>query len=320
PADSFRNIAELRMKKLQRRGRSESYLKNMRYAFEKHVYPSLGAKPIGNITKADVLSALSVLDEGGHTTTYNRVLTMIRPVFALADVPDPSIRIEKYPEKTSEAWFTLDEIANIWVALDAAETKVHPMTSLAVKFGILTLKRAREVAGARFDEFDESVWRIPADRMKARRLEVVPFTEQMRALVKAARHHERRPLISTDSPFLFQSTHIQNSPIDSSAMSRAFPRARRQAGLEEHKGTLHSLRHSGATILASSKISPYIVSALLSHQLAASGVAKVTGRYNMYDLLDERREALETWNRMVMSSVAKLRSETANVNLAVDLN
>lgn len=318
PKDSFRKLAEMRINKLRRKGRSESYIRNMTYGFERHVFRKIGDKSIRTITKADILSVLSKLEEKGQTTSYNRILTQIRPVFALAEVPDPSARIEKYPEKNSEAWFTLKEIAKICIALDAKETQAHPMTSLAIKLGILSLKRAREVAEAQFNEFDGDIWRIPAERMKGRRLEVVPYTSLMRAIVDAARAHPRRPEITEDSPFVFPSTHVQDAPIESTAMSRAFPRARRASGLTAHKGTLHSMRHSGTTILASNRSSPYIVSALLSHQLAASGVAKVTSRYNMYDLLDERRDALETWNAMVMQAVADLRKSLGDVLLAED--
>jgi len=316
--NSFQKMAKIHFEQLRKKGRSESYIRNMEYSFEKHVYPRMGRKSIDMITKADVLSALSELYENGHTTSFNRLLTAIRPVFAMVEIPDPSARIEKYPEKTNDAWFTLDQIARIWIALDSNEAQVHPMTSLAVKMSILTLKRAREISGARFEEFDYDVWRIPKERMKGRRLEVVPYTKQMKKIVEAARNHPRRPQITTDSPFVFSSTHVQDAPIESTAMSRAFPRTRRAANLDNHQGTLHSLRHSGATILASKKTSPYVVSALLSHQMSASGVAKVTSRYNMYDLLDERRDALKKWNKLVMKAVKRRRASIDPVALSED--
>ena len=316
--NSFEKMAKIHFERLRKKGRSESYIRNLEYSFAKHAYPKIGRKSIDAITKADIVSVLSELDEKGQTTSFNRLLTTMRPIFAMVEVPDPSARIEKYPEKSNDAWFTLDQIARIWVALDSDEAKVHPMTALAVKMSILSLKRAREISEAQFEEFDFDVWRIPKERMKGRRLEVVPYTKQMRKIVDAARHHHRRPLITPDSPFVFPSTHVQDAPIESTAMSRAFPRARRAAGLEDHKGTLHSLRHSGATLLASKKTSPYVVSALLSHQMSASGVAKVTSRYNMYDLLDERREALKKWNKLVMKAVKRYRASIEPVALSED--
>jgi integrase len=56
----------------------------------------------------------------------------------------------------------------------------------ALEFAILTAARSGEVRGARWSEIDltNSLWTIPAERMKAKREHRVPLTQQAVALLK----------------------------------------------------------------------------------------------------------------------------------------
>lgn len=61
-------------------------------------------------------------------------------------------------------------------------------SALALTFLILTASRTGEVLGADWSEvnFDENVWSIPAERMKAKKPHRVPLTPQMLALLREA--------------------------------------------------------------------------------------------------------------------------------------
>lgn len=61
------------------------------------------------------------------------------------------------------------------------------MSAQALKWTILTTCRTNEVLGARWDEVDlqERVWRIPAERMKARKPHAVPLSEQAVQLLES---------------------------------------------------------------------------------------------------------------------------------------
>lgn len=297
------DIIGLFLTRLKRRGRRASYLYDIKMRMQLHVSPIIGAMPIGAVSASDLMKIFGPLEAAGKLTTHNRILTMIRPLFKLADVPDPTSKIEKLPETAKEEWFTLNQLAKIWIALDHPEAKVHSLTANAIRLAMLTLKRAGECAGAHFDEINDGYWRIPAKRMKGRREEVVPLSQPTQRLIETI---DREPLRSVPGDgFLFPSPVKPNCPIQRTAMSRAFPRSRRIANLQSHKGTLHSLRHSGATILATNGVSPYVISGLLSHALTSAGVAHVTSRYNMYDLLEERRDALEMWGNLLINAVDK---------------
>ena len=308
PLNTVNDAIELYIARLRRRGRRESYLYDIAMRMKRHVVPAIGDMPIEEVGAGDIIGILRPLELAGKATTHNRLLTMIRPLFQIAKVDDPTQEIEKLPEALKEDWFTLQQLARIWIALESPEAKIHPITIWAVRFGMLTLKRGSEVAGAMMEEFNDDVWHIPASRMKGKRSEVVPLSAQALEVVAEAKTYPAR---RTDCErYLFPSLTLSDRSIARNAMSRAFPRARRIAGLTDHGGTLHSLRHSGATILATNGTSPFVISGLLSHSMASAGVSQITSRYNMYDLLEERRDALEQWGDMLAAAVEKERENS----------
>jgi len=65
----------------------------------------------------------------------------------------------------------------------------------AVEFAILTACRSGEVRGAQWSEFDfnERVWTIPAERMKARREHQVPLSVAALGVLAALRNHSSPP-------------------------------------------------------------------------------------------------------------------------------
>lgn|GEM_PF-4187557 len=316
--DTVNDAIDVYLARLRRRGRRESYLYDITMRMQRHVIPKIGNQSIADVTASDIATILHPLELANKAATHNRLLNMIRPLFQIAKLDDPTKEIEKLPEEMKEEWFAAKELAQIWIALDDPATKAHPMTAMAIRFAMLTLKRAGEVSGAQFNEIKDDVWHIPASRMKGKRSEVVPLSAQAIEIIDAVRSYSGRREDCVE--FLFPSRVNFTKPIERNAMSRAFPRARRIAGLSNHGGTLHSIRHSGATILATNGTSPYVISALLSHSLASAGVSQITSRYNMYDLLEERRTALNLWGSMLLEAVDKRRIQSKSRMQSVSNN
>ncbi|MEL6692091.1 MAG: tyrosine-type recombinase/integrase [Pseudomonadota bacterium] len=314
-ADSVESVLERRIRKLIRDGRREKYIADMRGRLKTHVLPKIGNKPISQITEGDVRAILDPLEMKGQASTHNRVLVMLRPLFSFAKVPDPTLNIDHLPEAAKEARFTLEEIASLWRAFENPTSKIHPLSQIALKLATLTLKRSGECAGAAFSELDSanSIWNIPAARMKGKRAESVPLSEAALKLFEEAAVNPFRPADEEKPKHLFPSPRDHKRPVLQPSLSKAFTRAKKVADLADHEGTLHSLRHSGATMLAASGVSPYVVSALLSHSPSATGIAAVSGRYNAYDLLNERRASLQTYANWIADELSGANRSTSNI-------
>lgn len=68
--------------------------------------------------------------------------------------------------------------------------------------------------------------------------------------------------------------------------------------------TVHDLRRSGATRLARARVTPFILSKLLNHASDLGGGSSITmSVYVQHDYLDEKREAIETLERIILDTV-----------------
>ena len=154
------------------------------------------------------------------------------------------------------------------------------------RFAKLTGRSEREVAGARWQEFDlaKGVWRLSKKRSDDKKAVEVALSEQARALVSGL----------SSAGMLFPST------------SRTYRRAasRIRAALDKALGrtapdwTWHDLRRTCATGLQRLGVRLEVTEAVLNHVSGSrAGIVQV---YQRYDYLDEKRTALEAWANDVL--------------------
>lgn len=309
---------ERHIKRLRDQGKRENYLRDMRERFDLHVIPAIGDIPIRDVQKSDVEDLLVSLADAGKRVTHNRILIMLRPIFNVERVnPNPCHEIETLAEKHREPEiFDPSHLAAIWHALADPDSGCSPATIGAIRLAMLTMKRGGEVAGTSLSELDlqHGVWEIPGSRMKNGRAETVPLSPLACDVIRSALLEPGRAEESSLGEALFFWVDPQR-PIQQNAMSRAFVRAKRIAGLEQHRGTLHCLRHSAATFLARSGVPEHVISALLSHTAPSSGAAAITARYQTYRYRDEKLAALEAWGEEIQG---KLKAKQADNLAAVE--
>lgn len=298
------DVLNQHLARLERQGRRANYLNNIRDQFKAHVLPKLGDRIFSTITTADIERCLRPIEAAGHAASYNKLVTIMPPLWKLAKLPDPITgEFDRMQENESPEPFTLDELAIIWRALDDPAAKVTPIVACAIRLSALTMKRGIECAEALISQLDmkSKTWTVPPFTMKGARAETVPLSAEALKTIETALMPINRPA-ENDGGKLFPSPRVSGECIKQNSMSRAFVRARRVAGIEDDGRTLHGLRHTGATALAASGIPIHVVSALLSHKNAGGG-PRVSQRYNQYDLINERRAALDTLGRWIDEAV-----------------
>src|SRR5690606_19732331 len=150
-------------------------------------------------------------------------------------------------------------IHTFWHGLERADAT--PQTKLALRFALLTGARRAEVAGATRAEIDdaEKLWRLPGERTKNGRPNVVPLPPLALSLIAEADRHRAKPLPvrpnrkdrapydPTPSPWLFPS-RIGKKPLEPAALTRALNRNRAVLGFDgDAPPTVHDLRRTFAT-------------------------------------------------------------------------
>ena len=188
------------------------------------------------------------------------------------------------------------ELATLW---RVAQRLRYPFGEV-YQLLILTGLRLNEVVGASWGEFDlkDRVWTIPAKRMKGRndraRPHAVPLTDDMiKILDTLPRFNHGDCLFSLSLGARPAIVADKIKEVIDARMLRSLRALARLHGKDPTRVQLedwvnHDIRRTVRTGLARLRVDSDVAEAVLSH--AKPGIV---GTYNTYDLLAEKREALE---------------------------
>jgi integrase len=188
----------------------------------------------------------------------NRVVALLSRMFSLAirwewRSDNPCRTIERAPEQKRERFLSPREIAALSEALNAHPEK---LSANAIRLLLLTGARRGEVLSATWDQFnlEAGIWTKPYSATKQRREHRVPLSAPaLQLLVKmqeAAADGQRYVFPGTNGGYLTE-------------VKKSWASVCGAAGIEGAR--LHDLRHSFASVLASSGLSLPIIGQLLGH-------------------------------------------------------
>jgi integrase len=250
-----------------------------------HIIPKLGNKPVGEITRADVVEFLDDLErKEGLRHQVNRCRETLRAIFAYAIERDlvtvnPVTGVSKRKvEIPRDRTLTTDELTALWRAID----KLPQLSRAYFRLLVLTGARRNEVRCMAWSELDldAGLWRVPPERNKSGRAFDLPLTapvvETLRALPRIG-------------PMVF--TLNGKQPM---AVHQLIERVRGDAGLIDVR--LHDLRRTLRTGLAELGVSFEVAERVLNH--AMPGLQAV---YNRYNYMAEKRTALALWAEHVLA-------------------
>jgi integrase len=223
------------------------------------ILPAIGRMKVAAVSHADVDSLHHKLSARAPTHA-NRVLAVVSKMFSLAirwgwRTDNPCRGIERNQEHKRHRYLSADELMRLSAAL--AELRDQQAAN-AVRLLLLTGARRGELLTARWADIDldARVWIKPGSTTKQKTLHRVPLSEAAcRLLVEM---HEQAD-DDSESEWLFPARsegHRQH-------INAAWDVLRKAAGIPDAR--LHDLRHTYASVLASSGLSLPIISALLGH-------------------------------------------------------
>jgi integrase len=156
-------------------------------------------------------------------------------------------------------------------------------TRLAVKLLMFTFVRTSELIGARWEEIDyeESIWNIPASRMKQNRAHFVPLSNQS---LDCLRQLES---ITGSRELLFPKRGATREPMSNSTILRVIERI-------GYKGRMtgHGFRSVASSVLNESGKFDFDA---IERQLSHGDRDDVRAAYNRAKYMDVRREIMQWW-------------------------
>ncbi len=251
-------------------------------------------KLAGEVSRADVRELLAEVTARRSLVIANRLRACLSKVFTWAAAEgyleaSPVAGLPKAGrEAPRERVLSDDELRQVWADVAAAEarylatpprtkypdTALSPTLALWVRLRILTGQRGGELAALRWSDVDftRTLWEVPGARFKSGRGHVVPFSPWVERLLVARR--AERP----DDDYVLEGGRgvAARAGIGPAFTVRDFQP--------------HDLRRTCATGLARLGVPRFLIARVLGHTDAS-----VTGIYDRFEYLDEKRDALTKW-------------------------
>jgi len=267
-----------------------------------HVFPAFGERLVSAIDSRDVLKALMPI-WSTKPETARRLKQRIKVVLDWAkasghragDNPVDGITKVLPRARQAQAHHPALPYAKVPAFLDTIRTAdAHASSKFAFEFLVLTAARTSEVLGARWTEIDREakMWTIPANRIKAGKEHRVPLSKRCIELLDAAEG------ISDGGPYVFPGRSAKE-PLS----NMVFLMLLRRVGYNDI--TAHGFRSTFRDWAAERTNMPRAVcEAALAHVVQNKSEAA----YFRTDLLELRRELMETWSKFAASEPGKVIS------------
>lgn len=259
---------------------------------EQDAFPSLGRRPIAEITPAELLATMKAIEKRGALEIAGRVLQRCSAVFRYGIATsrcnsNPATELRGALKSPKRAHYTTIEKGGFPQLLrDIDSYQGSPVTTYALQLMALTFTRTSELIEAEWREIDldRAEWLIRADRMKMRRPHLVPLSRQAVAVFREAAK------LSSDRQYVFPNRNDPTKPASKAVILRALGRMGYTG-----KMTGHGFRSAASTMLNENKSKWGIHRDVIELQLAHVEKNASRAAYNFAEYLDERRAMMQLW-------------------------
>lgn len=255
---------------------------------ERVVFPSIGKLPVRDITPAHILDILTRTHKRGAPSVAAEAKRTMSSIFELAVATlradmDPvwpvrkSLPANKTQHKTALTHEQIGKLLN-----DFDNHRCTFQVNYCMQLMWWTLCRPSEAAEAEWSEidFEKALWKIPAERMKARREHIIPLPDQAIQMLRVLHG------LTGQRKHLFPGRDDRNAPMSAASLRQALNKLK-------WGGTFspHATRTTGSTRLNEIGYRPDAIEAQLAHA-DPNGVRR---SYNHATYLDERRDMMQAW-------------------------
>ena len=289
---------------------------------EKHILPVIGKSPYSSLEFADLKAVCSVIAENGRREMANRVATIISQVCRFAKIngyhkyniaedltvlfpkPKKDINFDGFPAITDKNGVA-EMLRKIEKFIDAG--RCSPYTGAALKLFPLIPLRASSMLMSKWEDinFDEAIWRIPAENMKGeigqRRDFVIPLSAQALSVLKTLQDFRINSYLF---PSGGKSGHLGVEGVNNSM---------HRAGIPKGKMCIHGWRKVWGSLAREYGLPDKIVERGLAHSSGSS----VEQAYNRAQYRELMRYSFQWWADLL--DALREGKEVPNLNLSSEL-
>src|SRR6516165_6442823 len=276
-ADTLEAICEEYIRREGKRLRSLEWRKGV---LERHVYPTLGTRPIAEIQRSEIVRLLDKIEDRSGATMADRTLAVIRKIMnwhasRSDDFRSPIVKgmaRTKPSELARERVLTDDELRKIWAANNGVFGRF-------VRFLLLTGARRNEASEMTWAEIDGGDWTLPAARNKTKVDLIRPLSKAAQALLEELPGPQ---VAKSKAAWVF--TTDGATPISGfSKFKAAFDKASGTDGW-----TLHDCRRTARSLMSRAGVPTDHAERCLGHVIGG-----VRGVYDRHEYHTEKAQAFE---------------------------
>lgn len=255
-----------------------------------HIYPKFAHSNITEITPKSILEFLKEIEVKGHYETAKRCKSIMSQVFRHAIIHeactnDPCHAIggalTKSKPKNMPTLTSPSEIGQLMRDIDSYQGTF--VVKQALKLAPHLMLRPNEIRFTQWDyiDFDLRQWKIPAEKMKMRKVHVVPLSSQVLALLQELHN------VTGDLPFLFPHVSKSSRTMSENSINQAL----HTLGYKD-RIVAHGFRSMASTLLHENGFDTLVIEKQLAHQDTNS----IRASYNHADFWEQRLDMMQFWS------------------------
>lgn len=286
---------------------SATYAEATLNRMKRNLFPFIGSTPVNEVTAPEILALLRKVEARGQVGTAHALKHICSGVMRYAIATgraerDPAADLRgalaPHVKKHRPALTAPESVGRLMHAIHNYQGSL--VVRSALQLLALTFCRSVEIRGAEWREFDfeDNIWRVPAERMKMKRDHLVPLSGQAIAVLEKLRAY------SGKGQYVFPSYRSETVPFGKTALQRAI----RVMGFEREEMCPHGFRSMASTLLNELGYN----ADWIERQLAHIPHGQVRGIYNRAEYLPERRRMLQEWADYLDELRKKARQEIEN--------
>jgi len=268
---------------------TEDHADDIYRSLEKDIFPRLGLTPIGELTAPLVIEVIKPISQRGNHETVKRLCQRLNEVMVFATNTglihhNPLSGIKEAfqtPVKKHLPALSPEELPELLNAIENASIKSTTLN--LIKWQLHTMTRPGEAAGTEWCEidFENALWKIPAERMKRKKSHTVVLSQQSLNLLNEMKS------ISGENKYVFIGNKSSKQHMNPSTINMALKRM----GFA-NRLVAHGLRTIASTVLNEHNFDSDLIETALSH-VSSNDVRNI---YNRAEYIERRREMMQWWS------------------------
>jgi len=266
-----------------------------RRIYKKDIAPTIGQLSLDHVNPRDIRAVIAKIVSSNRPATANDALMYCKQLFRhgikldlITSNPADAFTLSDAGgvERSRSRTLSIDELNKVFCTFRENTDQFTRDNYLAVAILISLGVRKGELIAAQWVEFDltQGLWDIPKERSKTEVGITIPLAPCVIEWLNEL--HIR----SCGSEYVFPNRRASKrfSHMSPDTLNAATQKLFKEKKVPVEHFTIHDLRRTCRSLLASIGVAGHVAERCLNHKLKG-----VEGIYDRYDYLDERREALE---------------------------